>query len=125
MICRSWGLSEVGEVADSAGSWHFGSVLQVSNLGTIPGTGPYARQAGNVICDGLTSRAPDPHRSPYVFVAYRPAGDQLLGPQPPQEPAVQVQGDGFSQIGRVAGHQHIRARSPETAWPGSLPSAGS
>ena len=53
--------------------WHFGPILQVSNLRTIPSTGSYARQTGNVIGDGLTSRAPDPHRSPNVFMAYRAA----------------------------------------------------
>ena len=40
-------------------------------------------------------------------MAHRPAGDQLLGPQPSQEPAIQVQGDGFAQIGWVAGYQDI------------------
>ena len=40
-------------------------------------------------------------------MAHRPAGDQLLGPQPSQEPAIQVQGDGFPQIGWVASYQDI------------------
>src|ERR1019366_50776 len=86
---------------------HFGSILEMSNLTTVPGTSPYPRQASNVICDRLTSRTPDPHRSSNVFVANRPARDQLLGSQPPQEPAVQVQSDGFAQIGWVTGHQGI------------------
>src|SRR5271169_4565391 len=89
--------------------WHFGSVsiLEVRDLAAVPGTSPYARQASNVICDRLPSRAPDPHRSSNVFVAHRSAGDQLLGPQPSQESAVQIQGDGFSQIGWVTGHQDV------------------
>src|SRR5450756_1275883 len=82
-------------------------MLEVSDLATVPGTSPYTRQASNVICDRLTSRAPDPQRSSNVFVANWSARDQLLGPQPSQEPAVQVQGDGFPQIGWVAGHQDI------------------
>ena len=60
--------------------WHIGPVLQVSNLGTIPGTSSYARQASNVVIDCLPSRAPDPHRSSYVFVAHRAAADQPLCP---------------------------------------------
>src|ERR1017187_10276148 len=89
--------------------WHFGSIsiLEVRDLATVPGTSPYGRQASNEIGDCLTSRAPDPHRSSNVFVANRSAGDQLLGPQPSQEPAVQVQGDGFPQIGWVASYQDI------------------
>src|SRR5450759_2349137 len=59
------------------------------------------------ICDRLTSRTPDSHRSSNVFVAHWAAGDQLLGPQSSQEPAVQVQGDGFTQIGWVTSHQDI------------------
>src|SRR5450759_1057215 len=82
-------------------------MLEVSDLATVPGTSPYTRQASNVICDRLTSRAPDPHRSSNVFVANGPARDQLLRPQPSQQPAVQVQGNGFPQIGWVAGHQDI------------------
>src|SRR5450759_1299050 len=82
-------------------------MLEVSDLATVPGTSPYTRQASNVICDRLTSRAPDPHRSSNVFVANRSARDQLLGPQPSQEPAVQIQGDGFPQIGWVASYQDI------------------
>jgi hypothetical protein len=34
-----------------------------------------------------------------------PARDQL-GPYPPQEPPVQVQGNGFPQIGRIASDQN-------------------
>src|SRR5450759_2074236 len=86
---------------------HFGAMLEVSNLGAISGPSPYGRQASDVIGDCLTSRAPDPHRSSNVFVADRAARDQLLGPQPSQESAVQVQGDGFPQIGWVAGHQDV------------------
>ena len=37
----------------------------------------------------------------------RAARDQLLGSQPSQKPAVQVQGDGFTQIGWVASYQDI------------------
>src|SRR5664280_1632406 len=88
---------------------HFGSIsiLEVRDLATVPGTSPYARQASNVIGDRLTSRTPDPHRSSNVFVTDRSARDQLLGPQPPQETAVQVQSDGFAQIGWVTSHQDV------------------
>src|SRR5664280_3514687 len=65
---------------------HFGSILEVSDLATIPSTRPYTRQATNVIGDRLASCAPDPHRSSKVFVANGPARDQLLGPQPSQQP---------------------------------------
>src|SRR5450759_5987294 len=82
-------------------------MLEVSDLATVPGTSPYTRQASNVICNRLTSRAPDPHRSSNVFVANRSARDQLLGPQPPQQAPVQIQGDGFPQIGWVTSHQDI------------------
>ncbi len=105
-VCRSCGRIRVGWWRLLV-SRYFGSILQVSDLATISGTSPYAGQASNVICDRLTSRAPDPHRSSNVFVANRSARDQLLGPQPPQEPAVQIQGDGFTQIGWVARHQDI------------------
>src|ERR1035438_10721120 len=86
--------------------WHFGSIsiLEVRDLATVPGTSPYGRQASNVIGDCLTSRAPDPHRSSNVFVTSGSASDQLLGPQLSQKPAVQIQGDGFSQIGWVTSH---------------------
>src|ERR1035438_9075728 len=59
------------------------------------------------ICDRLTSRTPDSHRSSNVFITSGSASDQLLGPQPSQEPSVQVQGNGFAQIGWVASHQDI------------------
>src|ERR1019366_6839824 len=72
---------------------HFGSILEVSNLATVPGTSPYGRQASNVICDRLTSRTPDPHRGSNVFVANRAARDQLLGPQSSQQAAPSLQDD--------------------------------
>src|ERR1035438_2473452 len=90
-----------------AGHFSSISILEVRDLATVPGTSPYGQKATNVIGDRLTSRMPDPHRSSNVFMADRSAGDQLLGSQPPQEPAVQVQGDGFAQIGWVTSHQDI------------------
>src|ERR1035438_3354690 len=59
------------------------------------------------MCDRLTSRTPDSHRSSNVFITSGSASDQLLGPQPSQEPSVQVQGNGFAQIGWVTSHQDI------------------
>src|ERR1019366_2593714 len=51
---------------------HFGSILEVRDLATVPGPSAYGRQASNVIGDRLTSRTPDPHRGSNIFLANRP-----------------------------------------------------